>query len=232
MGEERALGLRGVDEAHGHLRQNSERAFAADEDVAQGIAGDVLHAFVARGDRRAVGQDAGDPHDVVARHAVFEAAQAAGVFRHVAADRGDRLGTGVGGIEEALRGDGVEEVEGDDARLDRCRKVFLVDLQDAVHPGHADDHAALDGGAAAGKSGAGPPGNDGEPLLSAEVHGEDEVLLRLRIDDDVRNIVHFRGRVVSQNQKVLLFRVDVFPAEPAGEMIDSCLADHTALPPF
>ena len=58
----------------------------ADEDVLHRIAGDVLHALVAEPDDVAVGEHDFHAHHVVARDAVFQPAQAAGVFRDVAAD--------------------------------------------------------------------------------------------------------------------------------------------------
>jgi hypothetical protein len=83
-----------------HLGDDAERALAADEEVAEVVAGDVLHALGAEPADGAVGEDDLEAHDVVAGDAVFQAAQTAGVLGDVAADGADLHRAGIGRIEQ------------------------------------------------------------------------------------------------------------------------------------
>ena len=102
-GDQGLLGGGLGDELQQDLGDDAQRAFRADEQVAQRVAGHVLHALVAGPEHFAVGQHDLQAHDVVARDAVFEPAQAAGVLGDVAADGGDLHRAGVGRIEQARR---------------------------------------------------------------------------------------------------------------------------------
>src|SRR6185436_16209459 len=83
-------------EAKEHFGDDAEGAFGADEQVLEGIAGDVFHAFVAEPHDFALGQDNFHAHDIIAGDAVFESAEAAGIFGDIAANGGDFHGAGVG----------------------------------------------------------------------------------------------------------------------------------------
>ena len=52
--------------------------------------------------------------------------------------------------------DGLRKPQVDQARLDDGPQVLQVDLEDAVHPGEADQDAALARDGATGESGSGP----------------------------------------------------------------------------
>ena len=169
IGEEGALVLRRGDQADRHLGDDPEGPFAADEQIAERIAGHVLDAFSPGGKLRAVIQEAREGHDVVPGDAVLEPPEAAGVFRDVAAERGDVLGAGVGRVEEPPAGRGVEQIDRDDARFGGRGQVLLVDLEDAVHPGEPQNHAARRSGALPPERPvAAPRGVIGEPFLAAD----------------------------------------------------------------
>lgn len=159
-GDEGAAGFGGGDETEEDLGDDAKGAFAADEEVFEGVAGDVFDAFVAEPEHLAVGEDDLHAHDVVAGDAVFEATEAAGIFRDVATDGGDFHGAGVGGVEEAGGGGGGFDFLGDDATFGVEGEVAGVDFEDAVHADEAEDDAALDGEAAAGEAGAGAAGDE------------------------------------------------------------------------
>ena len=132
------------DELQQDLGDDAERAFRADEQVAQRIAGDVLHALVAGPEHLAVGQHDFQAHDVIAGDAVFEAAQAAGVLGHVAADGGDLHRAGVGRIEQARGAGGVGDGLRGGARLDQQGEIGAVQFEDLVHLDQAEHDAVRD----------------------------------------------------------------------------------------
>ena len=98
--EQRFLRRRFRHELEQHFGDDAERAFGADEDVLHRIAGHVLHAFVAEPHDLAAGEHDFQAHHVIARDAVLQPAQAAGVFRDVAADGRDFHRARIGRIEQ------------------------------------------------------------------------------------------------------------------------------------
>ena len=117
-GEDDLHGLGLAHDAQGHLGSYAERAFGADEDAEEVVAGGVGR-LAAEGDDLAGGEDDGHLEDVGGGEAVLEAVGAAGVLRDVAADGADGLRAGIGRVEEAVRGDGGGDVGVDDAGLRR-----------------------------------------------------------------------------------------------------------------
>ena len=85
-GQQRLLRRRLGQQAQQNLGEDAQRAFRADENLAQRIAGHVLHALVADPHHVAVRQHDLEAHDVILRHAILQPAQAARVARDVAAD--------------------------------------------------------------------------------------------------------------------------------------------------
>ena len=104
-GEHRRARRRRRPEPEGRLGDDPERPLAADEQVRQRVAGDVLDVLAAGPDDRAVGHHDLERQDRVARLAVLHAAQAAGVRAEVAADRAHLVAGRVGRVEQALGGD-------------------------------------------------------------------------------------------------------------------------------
>ena len=107
-------------------------------------------------------------HDVVLGHAVLQAAQASGVFGHVAAQGGNGLGARVRGIEQAAFGDLCCELGGDHAGFDHGVHVFLVDFDDTVQAVGQDHHAAGMGNGAAGEVGTRSAHSQGQAVLVAQ----------------------------------------------------------------
>ena len=141
---------------------------AADEEVRQRVAGDVLDVLAAGPDDRAVGHDDLERQDRLARLAVLDAAQAAGVGAQVATDRAHLVARGVRRVEQALGGDGGLEMGVDDARLDDRDEVLAVDLEDLVHRGEDHRQAALDAGGATRQARPGAAGDDRDPEFGSD----------------------------------------------------------------
>ena len=107
-----------------------ERAFRADEEILHRVAGDVLHARAAEPRDPAVRQHDLEGHDVVARHAVLEAAQPAGVLGDVAADGADALRSGIGRIKQAVSRRRLVDALRDGAGLRAKRQIARIDVED------------------------------------------------------------------------------------------------------
>ena len=104
---------------------------------------------------------------VVGRHAVGEAVRPAGVLGDVAADGAGALARRVGRVVEAVLGDRLAQVEVDHARLDQRRPVLDVDLEDALHARHRDEHAADRRDGAAAEPGTGAARHHRQVVLAA-----------------------------------------------------------------
>ena len=94
-----------------HFGDDAERAFGADENIFERITGDIFHALVAGPHHFAVGQNDFQAHDVIARDAVFQSAQAAGIFRDIAADGGNFHRARIGRIKQTRRVRGVGDLQ-------------------------------------------------------------------------------------------------------------------------
>ena len=96
---------------------------------------------------------------IVGGDAVFQAMRAAGVHVDVAADHAGELAGRVGRVEEAAGPDRVGDADIGDAGLHHGAAIGVVDVEDAVHPHHADDHGILHRQRAAGQRRAGAAGH-------------------------------------------------------------------------
>src|SRR5262249_17361646 len=117
-----------------------------------------------------------EAEDMVDGDAVLEGVGPAGVGGDVAADGAGALAGGVGGEVPAVGFEVVGEPEVDDAGLDDGEAVAVIDLEDALHAGQGDDHAAANGQAAAGEAGAGAAGEEGDVQVVADLHHPDDLL--------------------------------------------------------
>ena len=201
--EERAVRLGVAGDADPDLRDDAERALAADDDPGQVVAGAVLSR--AAGDHdRAVGQDHLDAEDVVDGYAVLEGVRAAGVGGDVAADRTRPLRTRVGGVVVAVRLQRVRQPDVDDARLDDGVAVADVHFQNLPQPGRGDHYPAADRHAAAGQRRARAAGHERHVELDAGFDHRDDLLGRFGKDNDV-------GRVLLDGEPVALVHGEFGP---------------------
>ncbi len=153
-------------QAHEGLRDDAERALGADDDAGEVVAGQVARG-AAGPDDAAVRQHQLEAEDVVGRDAVGQAVRPAGVLGDVAADGAGALAGGVGGVVEAVLRDGLAQLQVDDAGLDQRGQVLDVDLEDALHARHGDEHAAHGRDGAAAEAGAGAARHHGQVVARA-----------------------------------------------------------------
>ena len=105
-----------------------ERALRAAEEPGEVVAGDALAGAVTEAHRAAVGEHHLELQQGVARHPVFDAAEAAGVGRDVAADRREFPARRVRRVPEPGLAGGRGDVGVDRPRLDRDRAGRGVEL--------------------------------------------------------------------------------------------------------
>jgi hypothetical protein len=133
--------LRDAIEANRQLRHDPERAFGADQQLREVVAGRRF-AGAARGAHDgAVGHDGRDVEDVVAHGAVADGGGARGARCRHAAD-GGLLGTGINREEQAHVTEVIVQLFPRDAGLDNAVEVRLVDRDDLVHAREVDGDAA------------------------------------------------------------------------------------------
>ena len=128
-----------------HLRfdDETERAFGADEQMTQVVAGRVLHETVIQVEHRAGAGDHFQSGDPVARETVADHADAAGVRRDVAADLARTGRREVDRIEQTALRRVILQRFGDDARLTPHDAVGFVEIEDAVHAIERHDDLAV-----------------------------------------------------------------------------------------
>ena len=150
------------------LRHDRQRTLAATDHPGEVQGGRIFDRPELRD--RAVAQHRFQPGHVVDGHAVFQRVRTARVGSHVAADSRRALARRVGGKVVAGARQGTRELQIEHARLDHGQGVAKPDLQDPVHPREHDHHAVGRRRATAGQPGAGPAGNHGATLVSADAH--------------------------------------------------------------
>ena len=132
---------------------DSESAFGAHEQVLQVVAGVVLDHLVQAGEHGAVGQHRLQTKDRVPGHPVADRPVAAGVRRHVAANRARPARAEVEWEEQPLGLGRLLDALQRRARLDRHRPAHGVDLLDRGHPLQGDRDLQVTGHAAAHEPG-------------------------------------------------------------------------------
>ncbi len=180
--EQRLHHLRLTHDAQRDLCRNAQRAFRADENAGQIVAGRVERGR-AQVRKLAAGQNDFKRQRVRDGESVLEAVRAAGVLRHVAADGADRLRRGIGRVEVALGRNALRDVRVDDARLDDNEAVGDVDLENAVHARQADDDAACSRQRAAAQAGACAAADEGNLVARAEANDGLDLFGGLRQND-------------------------------------------------
>jgi hypothetical protein len=154
---------------HGEFGDDAERAFGADQQTGQVVAGGGFLGAAAGADDAAVGQHDGHGHDVLAHRAVAHGVGAGGARGGHAAERG--IGAGVDGEEQAGALEGFVELLARDAGLDGGVEVFGVDGGDLVQAGNIEADAAAHGQQVAFNGAAGAVGDDGHLVLMAQTDG-------------------------------------------------------------
>ena len=136
-----------------------------------------------------------DAQQVVGGEAVFQAVHAAGILRHVAADRAGDLRAGVGRVIEALVLDRLGDAEVGDAGLHAGAAVGVVDLQHAVELAQAQQDRVADRHGAARQRGAGAARHDLDLVVLAVAQDGRDLGHRLGQDHDQRHLAVGRERI-------------------------------------
>ena len=165
----RAWGGRGSKPESG-LGDQRERALRPDDQVRQRVAGHVLDVLATGPDDGAIGHHDLEREHGVARLAVLDAAQAAGVRPEVAADRAHLEARGIGRVEQPVLRDRGLERRVDDPGLGDDAQVLDIDLEDPVHGREGDRQRALQSGRASAQPGARATRHDGHVVFGADLH--------------------------------------------------------------
>ncbi len=132
-----------AEQAQRHLGDDAERAFGADEQPGQVVAGRGLPRAAAGVDHTTVRQHHGQPQHVLAHRPVADGGGARGAGGGHAADGG--VGAGVDGEHQAGVLQACFQRLPGDAGFHGDVEVVLADAQDARHAGEVDADAAADG---------------------------------------------------------------------------------------
>ena len=141
-------------DAHGDFGDDAEQALGAIHKSQQVIAIGI-QMLAAEAHDRPVDQHHLQPQHIVGGDAVFQAMHAAGVLRHIAADGAGDLARGIGRVVEALALHRMGDRQVGHARLHHGAAVRVVDLEDAVELGEAQQDAVLQRQRSSGQRGAG-----------------------------------------------------------------------------
>ena len=194
-------GLRRGEEFERGAGDDAERAFAADEQVFEFVAGGVFVQRVQVGDEFAVGQHHFQPQHQIAHGAVAQHVQAAGVAGDVAADLAAAFAGEAEREKAAVFGGGGLDVLQNAACIDGDGVVGKADMADSVEFAQIQDDAAVRH-AAANQSGVTALRCDGDAVLRAETDGFLHVFHAGRLHDDTVGagvafaLVKQEGRVV------------------------------------
>ena len=158
--------LRNAVKPHRHLGDDAERAFRADEEPGQIVAGRRFAGAPRGADDPAVGQHDGQRQHVLAHRAVAHRVGARGAGRRHAAQRG--VGARVDREEQPGVAQILVELLARDPGLDGGVEILGVDPQDPVHLRQVDADAAVQRRDMAFERGAGAEGDDRRLVLGAQ----------------------------------------------------------------
>ena len=171
-----------------------------------------------------------EAHDVIFGDAVFQATQAAGVFRDVAADGGDGLRTRIRGIEEALGSHGGGELGRHNAGLDDGEEVFFIDLDDLVQSLRQDDHGFVGvGHGPAAEVGPRAADGHGQTVGVAALNEGAELFGGGGAQDKAGNDRGQHGGIIGVALPVRFAGEDVLFADEVFEFLDEGCAGHDFL---
>ncbi len=136
----------------------------------------------------AVDRDDLQAQQVVRGDAVFQAMRAARVHVDVAADHAGELAGRIGRVEEAFVGDRVGDADIGHPGLHGRATIGVVDVEDLVHPHHADDDGVGHRQRAAGQRGARATRHHAHPVGVAEAHDRRDLLGGFRQRDGERHL--------------------------------------------
>ncbi|EDT02922.1 hypothetical protein BamIOP4010DRAFT_3543 [Burkholderia ambifaria IOP40-10] len=198
-------GLRFRDQFQRDLGDDREHPFAADHHREQ-VEARRVEAERAEFDDLAVDRDRAHAHDVVHGQPVFQAVDAAGIFRDVAADRAGDLRRRIGCVVQPVRRGGFRNREVAHAGLHGGRARVRIDLDDAREACERQHDAVADRQRAARQARARAARHDRHFHAAADLH--DPLHLRFGFGQRDRE-----GQPPVRGQAVAFVRRGVFVAE-------------------
>ena len=211
-------GFRQAREFHGDFGDQRERAFGADEQTQQIVAGRIERG-AADADQFAGGQNDFERENVIGGDAVREGVRAAGIFGNVAADGAGFLAGRIGRKMQSGVGDGGAEIGIHYAGLDGGALIFDINFQNAIHARKNCEDAALARKRAAGKAGAGAAPDQRNLISIREFDDAEDIGGRARKDDAVRPR-DFDRAVVFVKQQLLGPVQDAVGAEKRFQVVE------------
>ena len=127
-------------DAHGDLGDDPEQPLGAGHNAENIIIAGV-EVLAAKPDDLAIHQHHFDAEDVVCGKPIFQAMHPAGILRDIAADRAGDLARRVWSIVEAGVFDGFADCEVGDTGLNDGTPILVVDFENAIELGHAEEDA-------------------------------------------------------------------------------------------
>ena len=197
---------------HRHLGDDAQKPFGAGHQAHQVVAFRV-EMLAAQAHDLAGHQHHLDAQKVVGGEAVFQAVHAAGILRHVAADRAGDLRAGIGRVVEAFVLDRLGDAEVGDARLHAGAAVGVVDLEHAVELAEAQQDGVAHRHGAARQRRAGAARHDLDLVVLAVAQDGRDLRDALRQHDHQRHLAVGRERIA-------------LVGPHAVEIVDHALARH------
>ena len=135
-----------------------------------------------------IGENNFEAEHVIARHAVFQTARAAGVGGDVSADGAIRAAGGIGGVKQSAFFDCFLQGLREDAGLNHRDEIIGVDFLDAIHVHQAKGNAAMQRHATANITKARAAGRDGKAMLIGEAQQGGNALCAARQGHGIRQV--------------------------------------------
>jgi hypothetical protein len=201
------------------LGDDGERAFGADHEPREIVAGRAFRRRLAGAECFAAAGDGAKREYVVARRAVLHRARSAGVARDVAADRAVRRRRRIGRPEQAMRLQRGLQIGVQHAGLDDCGTVRGIDREDRVHALERCDDTTCDRHGRASRVGAASARDERRAIRETRRDKRDDILVRRRKHDRVRHRLAPRIVVAVDEARRLVGR-EARVAERRAECVD------------
>ena len=197
--------LRQRQQLHRNLRNNTQRTLAANHQLLQAVACRLLlqtsaqlHDFACRIDNL-------NRIHLMTRRAIFHGTVAAGIRRHVAADKAGITAAGVACVKSALGSRCCLQVGGAHARLYDCIHSLSINLDYFIHLFQRKHHAAINRHSAAGQTGACTARHHRKMIFIRQLHHGCDLLRIFRKNSSLRQMmIGWVGNLIMSIQLHLL----------------------------
>ena len=153
----------------------------------------------------AVGANEAKPQQVVSGQPVFQAAHAAGIFRHIASDRAGGLRRRIGRVKQIKRRRRLADREVARAGLDPRGRGDGIDSQDAIHFRGREQNAFFVRQGAARQAGARPARDKRRARFGANLNRRGDLRFGFRQQNKQRPLAIQRKRIGFERAR--LFRI-------------------------